>query len=471
MNNKFVESVETTPTYELTENNGLTYDSSMDHCVDLFFLIGAARKESVTNVVNTFERAYNQNREIALRILLWSRDIRSGAGERQTFRNILTHLEKAHKKDFELILPYVPYYGRWDDLFIVETEKGRELVAELFKKALQNNDQLAAKWGPRKGYKAKWLREKMGFTPKQYRKTLVNLTNVVENKMCEKRFEDIVFSHVPSIAAARYKNCFYRHVPKLYQNYVNDLVSGNQKINASAIFPHDVIKEALHFSFVDDINKDVIIQQWDSLSDYIGDNKILPMVDVSGSMYQNISKTTSAIDISVSLGMYISEKNKGIFNGLILTFSGKPKLEKLTGNVIQRLGQLKNINWGFNTNVEKAFDEVLRFALTNNVPKSDMPEYLVIISDMEFDSATRNKNTSFENAKKTFNDNGYDLPVVVFWNLKGRVNNVPVTKHTNNSILISGFSPTIMKNVLSAKNMNSYSIMIDTIMDEKYNIF
>jgi Domain of unknown function (DUF2828) len=91
-----------------TENGMATLASSLDPHVDLFFAIAASRGKDISNL---FGAAYADNRDLALRILLWARDVRGGAGERQTFHDLLVHLEQIAPEDALAVIPFVAEFA------------------------------------------------------------------------------------------------------------------------------------------------------------------------------------------------------------------------------------------------------------------------------------------------------------------------------------------------------------------------
>ncbi len=121
--NAFVNSITNEATTTRTENGALTYSTSLNSNVDLFFQIGAIRGQGFDRVRRIFEAAYKENADLATRIALWARDARDGAGERQVFRDVLKILEKTDKDRLFRILPLVPEVGRYDDLFILKLKK------------------------------------------------------------------------------------------------------------------------------------------------------------------------------------------------------------------------------------------------------------------------------------------------------------------------------------------------------------
>jgi hypothetical protein len=338
--------------------------------------------------------------------------------------------------------------------------------------------QLAGKWTPRKGEVAAEIRQFFGMTPKQYRKTLVGMTNVVESAMCSGSWDTINYSHVPSVAHSRYKKAFGRH-GTTYAEYVTKLVKGDDptvKINASAIFPHDVLKGRIggYGSSVWTAQDLAVIEaQWAALPNYIGDASVLPLVDVSGSMTCTAGQkgTTTCLEVAVSLGLYFADKNRGAFKDCMLTFSGTPELVKLKGSINQKIDQMVGTMWAMNTDLNKAFDKVLDTAINGQVAQADMPETLIILSDMQFDQCVKHDDSAMEMIRRKYADAGYVLPGVVFWNLNDG-GNVPVKFDQSGAALVSGFSPAIVKSVLSANmdDLTPEAIMLKAVMDSRYDV-
>jgi hypothetical protein len=458
-----------------TANGMKSRKSTAKSTVDLFYNIGASRGK---NIVPAFSAAYVENRELALRIALWSRDARGGAGERQIFRDILVHLEKTDTEAAKAMLAKVPELGRWDDIFVFQTSELKTQSYTMLGDALRQGDGLAAKWTPRKGQVAREIREFFGMTPKQYRKSLVSLTKVVETQMCAQDWDNINFSHVPSVAAARYKKAFNRNTVK-FAEYVNKLVAGDKdvKVNASAVFPYDVLKGMRYSaSAYSKTELDHIVAQWEALPNYVGDANILPLVDVSGSMtcsaggHRSKSNVT-CLDVAVSLGLYLADKNKGKFKDTFLTFSSKPKLMHLKGNVVQKYQQMVQSDWEMNTNLHAAMDKILQTAVEGNVPQEEMPAMLLILSDMQFDQCARYDDTAMKMIERKFSDAGYVVPQIVFWNLNAS-DNVPVQANKKGAALVSGFSPSIVKAILAAEmdDFTPEGIMLKTVMNPRYDV-
>lgn len=476
----FKAAVANTEVYGQTANGAATLVSSLNPVVDLFFAIGSSRGKDLTA---PFAAAYGASREHALRVLAWARDVRGGAGERDTVRKLLQYLEANRPDDAELMIPFVPVYGRWDDLFAFKTDRLRHASFALIDRALKDRNALAAKWMPRKNKPAVFkdgkqvrpadktqeeLMKFMGLSQKQYRKLLVGLTDVVETKMCAREWDKIEFGKIPSVAAARYQKAFGRNAADNYSKYKEALESGEAKVNASAIFPHDVVKSMFAGDRV------VAKAQWEALPNFLGDDMILPMVDLSGSMHCPVAGAPNldCMDVAISLGLYLADKQKGAFKDMWLTFADTPKISILNGDIISKLDQMRHGEVGYSTNVEGAFKEVLRVAIKNKVAQAEMPKYILLLSDMEFNQATGGASvTLYEQFRNDFEAAGYELPKVVFWNLHARDGNVPVKFDTAGTALVSGFSPAILKSILSAKAFSPEGIMLEAIMDPRYDMF
>lgn len=460
-----------------TANGMKARKTSASAVLDFFGKAGSSRG---TALVKEFTAALTDNQDLAIRALLWTRDIRSGAGERKQFRDLLVALESANPDLAGQLMAKVPLLGRWDDLFVYTDPINRRKAIEMYADALRNGDGLAAKWAPRekstKSAVAFELRKALGLTPREYRKLLSATTNVVESQMCAKTWNEINFSHVPSLASARYQKAFGRNAGEAYAAYLRELQKPEAernpkvKINASAVYPYDVVKSVVKG------NAAVANEQWKALPNYVGNARIMPMVDVSGSMgslrYTHTS-TVQPIDVAVSLGLYLSEKNTSDFKDMFLTFSGSPKLEVLKGTLSQRVAQLEKAHWDMNTNLHKAFEEILRVAKKGNVSQEDMPNMLLILSDMQFDSCTRFDDSAQEMIKRKYAEAGYAVPKIVFWNLSPYGNgNTPVRFDDKGVCHVSGFSPAIMKSVLSVEDLEDFTpfnVMVRTLMNERYD--
>ena len=462
--NAFVNAVNTVPKTVRTENGMKTFESSKSDLVDLFFTIGASRGKDLST---QFARALAQDETLALRLLMWARDVRGGAGERDVVRKILLNLEKTNPAALARVLPHLVEFGRWDDLLIFNTKVIKEQAFTMIGDALRARNGLAAKWMPRQGAMAVEIRNFFGMSPKFYRKSLVGLSKTVEQNMCANTWDEINYSHVPSLAASRYQKAFKKHDAEGYEAYKAKLVSGEAKVNAAAVYPYDVIKS---HKFGGDAT--VVQAQWDALPNYIGDELVLPMCDVSGSMSTPVggNANLTCMDVCVSLGLYLADKNTGPFKDMFLTFSAKSKIEILKGNLLSKLAQLQKSDWDMNTNLNAAFNEVLRVAVAGSVDAKDMPRYILIMSDMQFDQCAKHDDSAMDMIERKFAAAGYTVPNIVFWNLNAKAGQSPVKFDKKGVALVSGFSPAILQSILAAEDLDPVSVMIKTICSPRYAV-
>lgn len=472
-----------------TENNMPTHSTSGSSLVDFFGIAGSARNMEVSETRRYFMSAFNVNRNYALKLLFWARDIRGGAGERKLFRDTIEHLADTYPDELGRNVRFIPEYGRWDDVLVLFGTSLENKALRLIADALRNGDGLCAKWMPRKGANANKIRAYLQVTPKFYRQTLVKLTNVVEQLMCSKEFEAIDYSKLPSLAMARLQKAFERNDPLGFSKYIESLKKGEVKINAGAVYPYDVIKS------LQSGNRDIANAQWLALPDYLEGSEgksILPVVDVSGSMGMTVGGKTSTtcMDVAISLGLYLSERNRGPFKDHFMTFSGKPQLQEVRGSLYDKYTSMRHADWGFNTNIEAVFEIILSKAKASRLSEVDMPDQILIISDMQFDQCTR-KESGYYSSRYRHEDTGWDmnalkmikhkyllagykLPEIIFWNLRAVSGQSPVKVNDTGVALVSGFSPAIMKSILSAseivaeKELTPVDVMMEVIDSDRY---
>lgn len=443
----------------LTANGAITHSTSLNYCLDLFFLAGASRNMRESDIILAFDRAHAQNKNLAYKILFWARDARGGAGEKRFFQIVMEHISKEYPYEYDQLAIYIPEFGYWKDVFKIEEPNENNL--NWLKTQLEEspNANLLAKWFPRKG---KWfvaMHQYLKMTPKEFRKKLVSMTKVVETQMCANEWSEINYSQVPSIAMNKHRNAFFNRDGQRYAEYISDVQDGKQKINASVLFPHQ-----LYQAIQKGENANAVEAQWNALPNYMegSTERIIPVCDVSGSM------EGLPMDVSISLGIYISERNEDIFKDAFLTFSERPQMNYLSGSLSERMRQLQRADWGMSTNLQATFDLILNSAVRESLPEDEMPTKILIISDMEFNSACRG-GSNLDSIRAKYSDAGYKMPEIVFWNVNGRLGNVPASAQDSGIGLVSGFSPSILKSVLQGVIYTPEQLMLDTVDTARYS--
>ena len=311
----------------------------------------------------------------------------------------------------------------------------------------------------------------MGVTPAKYRKTLSKLRtrlSIVEKMMSAGDWTDINFEHVPSKANLLYRKAFSRQQPDRYTAFIKSVQKGDAKINASTIYPYEIVRDALgHFD-----EPAALDALWKALPDYTVDNPHNGIVvcDTSGSMTSNYGTTIVPIWVSVSLAIYFAQRTKGAFKDHFLTFNDNSKLIKIRSkDIVSVAREVQGASWGGSTNLQSAFDNILKHATANRVEQSELPDTIYVISDMELNVAcSGNTKTNFEVIKEKYRKAGYKMPRIVFWNVAARNDQSPVKFDENGTALVSGCSPSIFKTVLSGKNVTPYAVMLSTINAERY---
>lgn len=444
-----------------TNNGAVTHSTAGNSCLDLFFIAGASRNMSEEDIIILFMRAYREDKIVASKILFWARDARGGAGEKRFFQVIMRYLAKMLPEVHEQLVIHTPTFGYWKDVFVTETPNENNLNWLATQLKENANANLLAKWFPRKGPWFVGMHKYLGMNAGTFRRMLVNMSNTVEQMMCANMWETIQYSKVPSVAGKMYSKSFNKHDGVRYTSYISDVMDGKQKMNASVLFPSDIV-HGITTSYGDDTS--AYNAMWKSLPNYMEGCKerILPVCDVSGSMQG------TPMDVSIGLGLYISERNEGPFQDLVLTFSESPQFHMIQGNTLsERMVNLRGADWGMNTDLVKTFTVLLDRAVAGKVSQEDMPTKLLIISDMEFDVACGVR-TNFDYIKDLYAHCGYDMPGIVFWNVNGRLGNVPVKANTLNTALVSGFSPSIIRSVLGGDDLSPLAVMLKTINNERY---
>jgi len=463
----YLDELKKTTNKTKTENNAETNISTLNPVLDFFSQAGAMR-DRIEDAVKLFRKAYADEPLLALRALFYMRDIRGGQGERDLFRACLKEVpEDVLMKN----IGQIGEFGRYDDLFSLDLTAivpfiGVKLADDKAKMDEGAGVSLLAKWMPSENTSssktkslAKKLAKALMMKPAEYRKTLSKLRKYIkllEQKMSANQWGEIDYEKTPSQAMRKHTKAFKRHDEERFAGYLEAVEKGEKKINTSTLFTYEVF---------DLIREDEAAANamWKNLPDYTKDTNALVIADVSGSM------SGRPMSISVSLALYFAEHNKGPFSGYFMTFSAKPQLVKVLGkNLAERLQNIENADWDMNTDIEAAFQAILDAAKKNDATADEMPKILYIISDMEFDEATRGTQTNFERAQEMFAEAGYTLPHVVFWNVDSRQNQTPATMYDQRVTMISGSSQSTFRYAVEGKT--PLESMNDILNSERYAV-
>ena len=471
-----------------TENGGTAYRSTESFCLDMFFKAGAMRNSTAQEIADVVTRAYAEDPDKTMKIIFFTRDARGGLGERRFFRCAVSALVKTAPKAVEKNIPLFAEYGRFDDLCVLldtplENAAAKEIKAQLDKDiaAMNANGQasLLAKWLPSVNASSKDTRNKgrrmaalLGMTEPVYRRTLSALrayTDILENRLRER---DYTFDYEiqPSCAMFKYRRAFIRNDNERYTDYLNNVHNGKAKLNADRLFPYDIVRAALAGN-ISETERKSLDAAWKSLPDLTASRRenAIAVIDGSGSMTCGCGGIRP-IDAALSLGIYFAEHNRGEFANHFITFSEKPRLVEIKGkDIVEKVRYCDTFNEVANTNLEAVFMLILRTAVKNKVSAADMPSKLYIISDMQFDYCVvgGNDDVLFKAMRKLYNQYGYDLPEIVFWNVNARCDAMPVTRSETGVALVSGYTPSVFDMVMDGE-ISPESVMDKILASKRY---
>lgn len=503
MENKFLNGLQDAANIGYTENGAICRKTTKSDLLDMFAMGGAYRSRSDEDVILLFKKAYIENPVYALKCLFYLRDVRGGQGERRFFRTCVKWLANYDTEAMRRNLRYIPMFGRYDDLYVfvgtpLENDAFNFMKEQLALDVECKTPSLLAKWLKSENTSstesrklANITRQHFGMNHKQYRKTLSvlrNRINIVERLMSENRWDEIEFDKIPSKAGMIYKNAFARHdlerekSVKDVQTYAEFARDTTKKVNAKTLYPYECVEKAAqlmgstrrlgsHYVKMDDTDRLMINKFWDNLTNYFNGASLnaLAVVDTSSSMWG------TPVYVATSLGMYCAEKANGPFAGHYVSFSRNPRLVKVEGvDFCDKVDRIIRTDLCENTDIEKTFDMLLDTAIRNRCSQEDLPQNIIIISDMEFDRArgynrisSASTETLMEGIARKWANVGYKMPKLIFWNVDARQDNIPM-KVENGISFVSGFSPSIFQQIMSGKT--AMDLMYEVLNQKRYEV-
>lgn len=499
--NSMLNDLKNATNYTLTENGGITHKTTKSDLLDMFAMGAAMRNRSDSDVILMFRKAFRENPVYALKCLFYIRDVRGGQGERRFFRVVIRDMatyDNDTRAAIERNMELIPEFGRWDDLYSFIDTPMQDKALSIIKHQLALDVQcktpsLLAKWMPSENASSKKTihlgnitRSYLNMTHKEYRRTLAILRsriNIVEKLMSENRWDEIEFDKIPSKAGLIYKNAFARRdiIKAKFEKFAKDETT---KVNASTLYPYEVVEKALRINQYrpDETDRAMTNKYWANLADYFNGANLnaLAVVDTSGSMHG------TPINVAISLGLYCAEKAGGPFANHYISFASRPQLIECEGvDFVDKVWRIYRTNLVDNTNIEAVFDLLLDTAKRNKCSQDDLPQNILIISDMEFDSATSGgsynwrtgkyedrygftkatADTVMEGIAKKWAAAGYKMPHLIYWNVDARQNNIPMIGNGPISY-VSGFSPSIFQSIIAGKT--GYDLMMECLNKERY---
>ena len=418
-----------------TENGDFAYSTTGNNLLDILFMTAYYEKN--------LDKVKIGNSEKDKLFSMFIRDGRFGLGRRDLGRELM--------KQSGVTAENVVKAGRFDDLIYNPTADN---ISFLRQELLKGNE-LAKKWCPRLTCKdrklAQALCKEWKLSEKEYRKIIK--TDTTENKLSHHRIDDIKFDQVPSLAMIKYYKRFMQE--DRFQEYLASVKKGEKKLNISTTTVYDIYKNR------ESIDADLFFDKLDKIK-----INCIPVLDTSGSMQDD----NDSIGKATCIAHYLA-KCSTFCNGQVVSFSSEPQLLTITdkprkitgywgysgyqtyyGNANKYCRELNSLYTGDCTNTD--FGKVMDlFAGLNEVP-----EYLVVLSDMEFDYGSR---LSKERTIQLFKSKGYKTKIV-WWNFNSRNTTIPETDDYGN-IYISGYSPNLLKFLECGFDGNKF---LDKLLDE-----
>ena len=469
----FIDGFKNISTVKTTENGAVAYNTVGSSLLDFFAVIGGMRNRDENEIIGMYYAARNEDKELADKIILYSRDIRGvGLGERRIGKILLKALANVDHTKVERNFQTFVTNGRFDDLYALEGTPAEAAMWQFMRdtfikdiKAMKEGKSisLAAKWMKSintSSSESRRLARKFctiaGLSERTYRKTLAALrkyTNVVETKMSSNQWETIDFESVPSLAMKRYSSAFGKHCPDTFIKYKHALTTGEAEINANTLYPYDITYQFI--SGGSNADKDILEAQWNALPNYFKEGRnVICCADVSESMYG------MPMAASVGLAMYCARYNTGAYNGYYLTFTDTPRFFKLNENdgIESNIKKVMS-NVGYNTNLDGALSEIFRIATMEN----DAPEALLIVSDNEIDWFI-SENPDWEDIVqkwvRKYREVGLECPKIIFWNCESRQNTY-LARHNNPYVgFVSGVSAGTFANLSELIDNSAYEAMV-----------
>lgn len=488
------------------ENGAPCHESTNNPGLDLFFKLvrdidTVELYRLIDNIINT------NNAQYISELFVQSfqvRNCRGGKGEKNLSYEIILRLYDFFPLTVESVVHLYKDYGYWKDLInllVSANINNKELlvnkIIQIYSQQLKEDKikmdngektiSLAAKWAPRekhhlsKKYKSLFNQLLLVTFPeidhnkrfKEYRQLISSLNtflHTTEISMCNGTWSQINYSHVPSLNLKKWRKAHLNELLKemltfeqmetgnrypdnedrvnARKNLLATIRDPKKSITGKQLMPHELINIFLYrFNNISESEKELLQAQWETLKTTVisKGRKAIPLSDVSGSM------NGIPMEVSIALGILLSEVTHDAFKDRIITFHENPSWVNLSDctTLEEKVHKLSKAPWGGSTNLEKVFELILSIVDKNKLASEDIPD-LVIFSDMQFDTAVNSRgsnNTHLQSIKNEFKIRGLECPRIVFWNLRAATG-YPATQDSENIVMLSGFSQSLLKFVL-----------------------
>lgn len=464
-----------------TENGALTNKSTENDFLDLFYNISNPLKD-VASFITILDKCLSVNVDLTYRILMYGRDILRGGGRRDRFVTAVNYLTNTGY-DTVRLLSYsvntgISYYKDWINVYnSTSSENFKYETVQEFASIIRNLDSSPTiydanllKWLPRKGELFNEIRKVLKVSPKELRKILVTYGKSVEQLICGKDWEHIKFETLPGKSIALHRKMFSNRdeTKNRFSEFLVNVAAGKTTMNVgTTVNAHDAFFQPADFA------QAAYVTMLDKLTKV--NAKVLVVSDTSDSM--TWYNDGAAMKVSLSMAALFGSAITGDFHNSAITFSAEPRfitwddsddittiLDKITTRIAQ------------NTNIQAVFDLILGVAVAKGVPQSDMPEFIMLISDMQFDKTVDGSNRCVDNIvriKQKYAESGYDMPQMIYWNVNDAgYDNSPITANER-GIMVSGFSQNVWNSMFDIEfleNKTPLNFMLEAVNIDRYSL-
>lgn len=329
----------------------------------------------------------------------------------------------------------------------------------------------------------------------KYRRTLTQMTaflKLPEVLLAAHREDEINFGLVASKATLRLRKVFLNEDKKgnirstdpkrirMTENFLEQTI--RRGLKGAQLMPHEIVGK-IRGNRITKADAVVLDAQWKSMRESVLEQintsggsfdttKVVPLSDVSASMYG------TPIEVAIAMGILISEITHEAFRGLVMTFESKPRWHKLDSSmtIVEKVRSLSAAPWGGSTNFRAAYELILDVAKKEKLAREDVPA-LIVFSDMQFDEAAglhtyrckSDWSTMHNTIQKRFATIGAGLgwedttpTPIVYWNLRNTGGH-PVNKDEEGAVMLSGFSPSLLKLVMQGKFFEEVEVEVTQV--------
>ena len=491
MNNFIEKALEIQDDILTTENGANAYKTTGEGIlVDLFAnLANLPAEQLVSDIVN----GLYADREVATKMAFYLRDPRNGIGRRKLGRISIelaiigmisyasTETDSYKEALIIHIIKSVVKYGRWDDVIEIYNDRKNDgdhetatLILQYMGNVIENDItlmksnspiSLLAKWLPSEKQDIDFVKDFIKVLSakdsqvksfKDYRKNILvplrRHLDIVEHYVTEGKLDDIDFAKVPSCAMRKYRTKFYQS--EKFVKYIEQVTSGEKKINASVLSPYQILRDTLK-----DPDDPALLAMWKALPNYVeGEHDVLVIPDCSRSMYSQSGSDYTPLEVAVSIAIYFAERNSGIYKNYIMSFASEPKFNELKDeeSIKEKYDKITRHD-DLSTNLDATFRMIYKISKESK----SAPKALMIISDNEINKYYSDDKMDIVDAyEKLFNGIGVKFPKVIFWGITSNRPAPILNKCNGNCVYISGTSPSILANLNDLINLTPYEAML-----------